>query len=74
MYAEVQEPLICLLECEVQLSEVYVGVPVPFVITIFNQTPLPTEFSWGAVSCATCFAFGRHFSFLIMNVFLLCKT
>ncbi|XP_076461366.1 deleted in lung and esophageal cancer protein 1-like isoform X2 [Babylonia areolata] len=46
-FAEVQQPMVCLLECDVKLPEVYVGVPVVFNAVIFNQTLLPTIFEWG---------------------------
>ncbi|KAL8567948.1 hypothetical protein ACOMHN_029123 [Nucella lapillus] len=47
VFAEVQQPVVCLLECDVTLPEVYVGVPVIFNAVIFNQTLLPTIFEWG---------------------------
>ncbi|KAK7508441.1 hypothetical protein BaRGS_00000007 [Batillaria attramentaria] len=46
-FAEVQQPVVCLLECDINLPEVYVGVPVVFNVVLFNQTLLPTTFSWG---------------------------
>lgn len=49
IYAEVQQPAVCLLECELCLPEVYVGVPVIFEAVIFNQTLLATVFEWGKV-------------------------
>ncbi|XP_029313116.1 LOW QUALITY PROTEIN: deleted in lung and esophageal cancer protein 1 [Cottoperca gobio] len=44
--ADVQSPRVCLLNCELLLSELYVGVPAKATITLFNQTPLPSHFSW----------------------------
>ena len=49
VFAEVQQPLVCLLECDINLPEVYTGVPVIFTAVIFNQTLLPTTFEWGKV-------------------------
>ncbi|XP_078137059.1 deleted in lung and esophageal cancer protein 1 isoform X3 [Sander vitreus] len=44
--ADVQSPQVCLLNCELLLSELYVGVPAKATITLFNQTLLPSDFSW----------------------------
>ncbi|KAA8580728.1 hypothetical protein FQN60_013686, partial [Etheostoma spectabile] len=44
--ADVQSPQVCLLNCELLLSELYVGVPANATITLFNQTLLPSIFSW----------------------------
>ncbi|XP_039645855.1 deleted in lung and esophageal cancer protein 1 isoform X1 [Perca fluviatilis] len=44
--ADVQSPQVCLLNCELLLSELYVGVPAKATITLFNQTLLPSHFSW----------------------------
>ncbi|XP_058478852.1 deleted in lung and esophageal cancer protein 1 [Solea solea] len=44
--ADVQSPLVCLLNCELLLSEVYVGVPARGAVTLFNQTLLPSHFKW----------------------------
>ena len=49
VFAEVQQPMVCLLECDMNLPEVYAGVPVIFTVVIFNQTLLPTLFEWGKV-------------------------
>ncbi|KAK7110848.1 deleted in lung and esophageal cancer protein 1-like isoform X2 [Littorina saxatilis] len=51
-FAEAQHPVVCLLECEISLPEVYEGVPVVFTAVIFNQTLLPTIFEWGRVEGA----------------------
>uniref|UniRef100_A0A8C9YRN9 DLEC1 cilia and flagella associated protein n=1 Tax=Sander lucioperca TaxID=283035 RepID=A0A8C9YRN9_SANLU len=44
--ADVQSPQVCLLNSELLLSELYVGVPAKATITLFNQTLLPSHFSW----------------------------
>ncbi|XP_070842315.1 deleted in lung and esophageal cancer protein 1 [Chaetodon trifascialis] len=46
--ADVQCPQVCLLNCELLLSELYVGVPAKSAVTLFNQTLLPSHFSWMA--------------------------
>ncbi|XP_041670632.1 deleted in lung and esophageal cancer protein 1 [Cheilinus undulatus] len=46
--ADVQSPQVCLLNCELLLSELYIGVPANSSVTLYNQTPLPTDFSWMA--------------------------
>ncbi|XP_070784344.1 deleted in lung and esophageal cancer protein 1 [Enoplosus armatus] len=46
--ADVQSPQVCLLNCELLLSELYIGVPAKAAITLFNQTLLPSHFSWVA--------------------------
>uniref|UniRef100_A0A3Q3G0Z0 DLEC1 cilia and flagella associated protein n=1 Tax=Labrus bergylta TaxID=56723 RepID=A0A3Q3G0Z0_9LABR len=42
----VQSPQVCLLNCELLLSDLYIGVPANATVTLFNQTLLPTDFSW----------------------------
>lgn len=44
--ADVQSPLVCLLNCELLLSELYIGVPAKATVSIFNQTLLPSHFKW----------------------------
>ncbi|XP_070709445.1 deleted in lung and esophageal cancer protein 1 [Pempheris klunzingeri] len=46
--ADVQSPQVCLLNCELLLSELYIGVPAKTTVTLFNQTRLPSDFSWMA--------------------------
>ncbi|KAK5849638.1 hypothetical protein PBY51_013957 [Eleginops maclovinus] len=46
--ADVQTPQVCLLSCELLLSELYMGVPARAPVTLFNQTLLPSHFSWRA--------------------------
>nr|XP_019942854.1 PREDICTED: deleted in lung and esophageal cancer protein 1 [Paralichthys olivaceus] len=46
--ADVQSPQVCLLNCELLLSELYVGVPAKAAVTLFNQTLLPSHFRWMA--------------------------
>ncbi|KAL7374309.1 hypothetical protein ABVT39_026064 [Epinephelus coioides] len=46
--ADVQSPQVCLLNCELLLSDLFVGVPAKAAITLFNKTPLPSHFSWMA--------------------------
>ncbi|XP_053268411.1 deleted in lung and esophageal cancer protein 1 isoform X2 [Pleuronectes platessa] len=46
--ADVQSPQVCLLNCELLLSELYVGVPAKAAVTLFNQTLLPAHFQWKA--------------------------
>ncbi|XP_068199830.1 deleted in lung and esophageal cancer protein 1 [Antennarius striatus] len=44
--ADVQTPQVCLLNCELRLSDLYIGVPAKGTITLFNQTLLPSHFRW----------------------------
>ncbi|XP_031705648.1 deleted in lung and esophageal cancer protein 1 [Anarrhichthys ocellatus] len=46
--ADVQSPQVCLLNCELLFSELYIGVPAEATVTLFNQTLLPSHFSWKA--------------------------
>ncbi|KAM9337193.1 deleted in lung and esophageal cancer protein 1 [Symphorus nematophorus] len=46
--ADVQSPQVCLLNCELLLSELYIGVPAKSTVTLFNQTLLPSHFTWMA--------------------------
>ncbi|KAF0028061.1 hypothetical protein F2P81_019148 [Scophthalmus maximus] len=46
--ADVQSPRVCLLNCELLLSELYVDVPAGASVTLFNQTLLPSHFKWRA--------------------------
>ncbi|XP_041824653.1 deleted in lung and esophageal cancer protein 1 [Melanotaenia boesemani] len=48
MRADVQSPQVCLLNCKLVLSELYIGVPNRGSVTLFNQTLLPSHFSWMA--------------------------
>ncbi|XP_061602995.1 deleted in lung and esophageal cancer protein 1-like [Cololabis saira] len=44
--ADVQSPQACLFNCRLVLSELYLGVPTTAGVTLFNQTLLPSHFSW----------------------------
>ncbi|XP_061661850.1 deleted in lung and esophageal cancer protein 1 isoform X2 [Syngnathoides biaculeatus] len=44
--ADVQSPQLCLLSCKLVLSELYMGVAAEGSVTLFNQTLLPSNFSW----------------------------
>ncbi|TWW70940.1 Deleted in lung and esophageal cancer protein 1 [Takifugu flavidus] len=44
--AVVQSPQVCLLNCQLLLSELYLGVPTTATVTLFNQTLLPSHFRW----------------------------
>lgn len=44
--ASVQSPQVCLLNCELLLSEVYLGISTKATVTLFNQTLLPSKFNW----------------------------
>ncbi|XP_071341210.1 deleted in lung and esophageal cancer protein 1 [Trachinotus anak] len=46
--ADVQSPQVCLLNCELLLSELCIGVPAKGTVTLFNQTLLPSHFRWMA--------------------------
>ncbi|XP_060920517.1 deleted in lung and esophageal cancer protein 1-like, partial [Labrus mixtus] len=46
MRAVVQSPQVCLINCELLLSDLYIGVPANATVALFNQTLLPTDFSW----------------------------
>ncbi|XP_039983101.1 deleted in lung and esophageal cancer protein 1 [Xiphias gladius] len=45
---DVQSPQVCLLNCELLLSELYIGIPAKGAVTLFNQTLLPSQFRWMA--------------------------
>nr|XP_020458002.1 deleted in lung and esophageal cancer protein 1 isoform X2 [Monopterus albus] len=44
--ADVQSPQVCLLNCEMLLTDLYIGVPAKGTVTLFNQTLLPSHFRW----------------------------
>ncbi|XP_074549133.1 deleted in lung and esophageal cancer protein 1 [Halichoeres trimaculatus] len=44
--ADVQSPQVCLLNNQLLLSELYIGVPAKAAVTLFNQTLLPADFKW----------------------------
>uniref|UniRef100_A0A3P9M7L1 HYDIN/VesB/CFA65-like Ig-like domain-containing protein n=1 Tax=Oryzias latipes TaxID=8090 RepID=A0A3P9M7L1_ORYLA len=44
--ADVQSPQVCLLNCKLTFTEIYLGVPKSASVTLFNQTALPAKFSW----------------------------
>ncbi|KAM3593795.1 uncharacterized protein V6R79_022034 [Siganus canaliculatus] len=46
--AEVQSPQMCLLSSKLLLSDLYVGVLAKASVTLYNQTLLPSQFSWMA--------------------------
>ncbi|XP_055364189.1 deleted in lung and esophageal cancer protein 1 isoform X2 [Betta splendens] len=46
VHADVQSPQVCLLKCQLLLSDLYVGVPARGTVTLFNQTLLPSHFTW----------------------------
>ncbi|XP_053715833.1 deleted in lung and esophageal cancer protein 1 isoform X1 [Synchiropus splendidus] len=48
LQADVQSPHMCLLNCELALSGLYVGVQSKGAVTLYNQTLLPSKFSWKA--------------------------
>ncbi|XP_072306530.1 deleted in lung and esophageal cancer protein 1-like [Eucyclogobius newberryi] len=44
--ASVQSPQVCLLNCELHLSQLYMGVISEATVTLFNQTLLASNFKW----------------------------
>ncbi|KAL1248695.1 hypothetical protein QQF64_022013, partial [Cirrhinus molitorella] len=50
--AVIQSPQVCLLSCELVLTDLYVGVPQTGNITLFNQTLLPAHFTWSKLQGA----------------------
>lgn len=58
MYAEVQKPHVYLQSSQVEVSNLYLGVPRKATIRLINGTLLPTQFQWGEVSVATLSAPG----------------
>ncbi|XP_021244314.1 deleted in lung and esophageal cancer protein 1 isoform X2 [Numida meleagris] len=44
---EVQTPQACLISSHLAFTEVYTGIPVKATSKLFNQTRLPTKYSWG---------------------------
>ncbi|XP_019583174.2 deleted in lung and esophageal cancer protein 1 isoform X3 [Rhinolophus sinicus] len=74
VYAEVQEPHVYLQSSQVELSNLYLGVPTKATLTLINGTLLPTQFNWGkllghqASSCTAkvsprCGTLGPHEEF-----------
>lgn len=49
VYAEVQEPCVYLQSSQVEVTNLYLGVPTKMSITLVNGTLLPTRFHWGKV-------------------------
>nr|KAF6473888.1 DLEC1 cilia and flagella associated protein [Rousettus aegyptiacus] len=47
VYAEVQKPHVYLQSSQVEVSNLYLGVPRKTAITLINGTLLPTQFRWG---------------------------
>ncbi|XP_043298220.1 deleted in lung and esophageal cancer protein 1 isoform X3 [Cervus canadensis] len=47
VYAEVQEPYVYLRSSQVEVTDLYLGVPTKMPITVVNGTLLPTCFCWG---------------------------
>ncbi|XP_066207458.1 deleted in lung and esophageal cancer protein 1 [Saccopteryx leptura] len=47
VYAEVQEPYVYLQGSQVEVSNLYLGVPAKTTATLVNGTLLPTQFHWG---------------------------
>ncbi|XP_042092424.1 deleted in lung and esophageal cancer protein 1 isoform X2 [Ovis aries] len=47
VYAEVQEPYVYLQNSQVEVPNLYLGVPTKMAITLVNGTLLPTHFHWG---------------------------
>lgn len=58
VYAEVQKPHVYLKSSQVEVSNLYLGVPRKANITLINGTLLPTQFQWGEVSVLTLSAPG----------------
>lgn len=50
VYAEVQEPHVYLKSSQLEVSNLYLGVPTKATVTLVNGTLLPTHFHWGKVS------------------------
>lgn len=50
VYAEVQKPYVYLQSSQVEVRNLYLGVPTRTTITLINGTLLPTQFHWGKVS------------------------
>ncbi|XP_026871989.2 deleted in lung and esophageal cancer protein 1 isoform X2 [Electrophorus electricus] len=46
LQADVQSPQVCLLNCKLELPNLYVGVAQRASTTLFNQTLLPALFTW----------------------------
>ncbi|XP_037357455.1 deleted in lung and esophageal cancer protein 1 [Talpa occidentalis] len=47
VYAEVQQPYVYLQSSQVEVSQLYLGVPTKTAVTLINGTLLPTHFHWG---------------------------
>ncbi|KAF6716700.1 Deleted in lung and esophageal cancer protein 1 [Oryzias melastigma] len=55
--ADVQSPQVCLLNCKLTFTEIYLEVPKSASVMLFNQTALPAKFSWASQ------LHGKHSSF-----------
>ncbi|XP_024612010.1 deleted in lung and esophageal cancer protein 1 isoform X3 [Neophocaena asiaeorientalis asiaeorientalis] len=47
VYAEVQEPYVYLQSSQVEVTNLYLGVPTKTPVALINGTLLPTQFHWG---------------------------
>uniref|UniRef100_G1QZF9 DLEC1 cilia and flagella associated protein n=1 Tax=Nomascus leucogenys TaxID=61853 RepID=G1QZF9_NOMLE len=47
VYAEIQKPHVYLQSSQVEVRNLYLGVPTKTTITLINGTLLPTQFHWG---------------------------
>ncbi|XP_010339800.3 deleted in lung and esophageal cancer protein 1 isoform X2 [Saimiri boliviensis] len=47
VYAEIQKPHVYLQSSQVEVRNLYLGVPTKMTITLINGTLLPTQFHWG---------------------------
>ncbi|BFZ02531.1 hypothetical protein BsWGS_05570 [Bradybaena similaris] len=54
VYCEAQTPVVCFLECDIFIPEVYLDVPAVFTVHLHNQTLLPTTYKWGMVTGHQC--------------------
>ncbi|XP_073686554.1 deleted in lung and esophageal cancer protein 1 [Garra rufa] len=60
--AVIQSPQVCLLSCELVLTDLYVGVPQTGSVTLFNQTLLPAYFNWSKLQGAQAHLCSATFS------------
>uniref|UniRef100_A0A3P9CWD3 DLEC1 cilia and flagella associated protein n=1 Tax=Maylandia zebra TaxID=106582 RepID=A0A3P9CWD3_9CICH len=54
--ADVQSSHVCLLNCTLSFPELYVGASATGTVTLFNQTLLPSQFSWLGKQASLCSA------------------
>ena len=51
--ADVQNPDVCLLSCNLSIPKLFVNMPMTQTVTIINKSMLTTHYNWGKVRYLT---------------------